>query len=146
MSPWYNRPPWNFVVAICVIVAIVVAIVVAISSEPWLIIIAPAYFLYLYVKLWSCRAIALRAKGYFCGRRLRDKWIYEERAGSAVNTLILDLENMEPGHWEMFFPSEKDWRLSAPPWAIERRSEIARRVAEGWRPKDFHLPPDLDDT
>ena len=60
--------------------------------------------------------------------------------------LILDLENMEPGHWEMFFPSEKDWRLSAPPWAIERRSEIARRVAEGWRPKDFHLPPDLDDT
>jgi hypothetical protein len=142
VGPWYNRPPWNFVVAICVIAGIIVAI----SGVPWLIAAAPAYFIYLYVKLWSRRAIALRSKGYFCGRRLRDKWIYEERAGSTVNSLVLDLKNMEPGHWEMFFPSDKDWRRSVPPWAIDRRSEIARRIAEGWRPKDFHLPPDLKDT
>jgi hypothetical protein len=29
---------------------------------------------------------------------------------------------------------------AVPSWAWERRSEIAVRIAEGWKSKDFHLP------
>jgi len=50
--------------------------------------------------------------------------------------------NTEPGHWELFIPTDSEWRATVPFWARDRRTEIAARIAEGWKLKDFHLPKD----
>ena len=85
----------------------------------------------------------LNKKGYFSGRRVNEQWVYEEVQGYNVVALILPIANTEPGHWEMFIPTDAEWRTAVPSWAWERRLEIAARIAEGWKPKDFHLPKDL---
>jgi hypothetical protein len=60
-----------------------------------------------------------------------------------VAALILPVDNTEPGHWEMFIPTDSVWRTTVPSWAWERRLEIATRIAEAWKPKDFHLLNDM---
>lgn len=113
------------------------------STTPW--ILWPIFFLWLYVTIFRnvTRSMRLNKKGYFSGRRSNENWIYEEMQGYHVVALVLPIANTEPGHWEMFIPTDAEWRATVPSWARERRSEIAARIAEGWKPKDFHLPKDL---
>jgi hypothetical protein len=112
------------------------------STTPW--ILWPIFFLWLYVTIARSvtRSMRLNKKGYFSGRRVNEQWIYEEVQGFHVVALILPIANTEPGHWELFIPTDAEWRTTVPSWAWERRSEIAARIAEGWKPKDFHLPKD----
>jgi hypothetical protein len=84
----------------------------------------------------------LNKKGYFSGRRLNEYWIYEEMQGNSVAALMLPVANTEAGHWELFIPTDSEWRATVPSWAWERRAEIAARIAEGWKLKDIHLPKD----
>ena len=57
--------------------------------------------------------------------------------------LILPVENTEPGHWELFIPDDAKWRATVPDWAKDRHQEIALRIGQAWKPKDFHLPNGL---
>ena len=113
------------------------------ATTPW--ILWPVFFAWLYVTIARnvTRGRRLNKEGYFSGRRLRKCWIYEEMQGYNVATLILPVDNTEPGHWEMFIPADSVWRTTVPSWAWERRLEIAARIAEAWKPKDFHLPNDM---
>jgi hypothetical protein len=113
------------------------------STTPW--ILWPIFFLWLYVTITRnvTRSMRLNKKGYFSGRRSNENWIYEEMQGYNVVALVLPIAHTEPGHSEMFIPPETEWRATVPSWAWERRSEIAARIAEGWKPKDFHFPKDL---
>jgi|HubBroStandDraft_6_1064221.scaffolds.fasta_scaffold332241_2 hypothetical protein len=69
--------------------------------------------------------------------------VYEERHRHSLVALILPVGNTEPGHWELFIPDDTKWRATVPEWACDRREEIALRIGEAWKPKDFHLPNDL---
>ena len=86
---------------------------------------------------------ALRDRGYFSHWQGPGQWVYEERHGYSLKAFILPIENTEPGHWEMFIPDDAKWRATVPDWARDRRQEIALRIAEAWKPKDFHIPDDL---
>jgi hypothetical protein len=112
------------------------------STSPW--ILWPVFFLWLYLTIARnvTRSMRLHKKGYYSGRRLNGYWIYEEMQGYDVVALLLPVTNTDPGHWEMFIPTDTEWRAAVPSWAWERRSEIAGRIAEGWKPKDFHMSKD----
>jgi hypothetical protein len=89
------------------------------------------------------RSILLNKKGYFSGRRMNEHWIYEEMQDRKVAALILPIVRTEIGRQELFIPTDAVWRATVPEWARERRSEIAPRIAERWKSRDFHLPNDL---
>jgi hypothetical protein len=112
-------------------------------TTPW--VIWPIFFMWLGATVYRnfIRSTRLSKKGYFSGRRVNEHWIYEEMQGLTVAALVLPIVNTEPGHWELFVPNDSEWRLAVPSWAWERRFEIASRIAEGWKPKDFHLPKDF---
>jgi hypothetical protein len=116
------------------------------STTPW--ILWPIFFLWLYSTIARnvVRGMRLNKKGYFSGRRLHENWIYEEMQDRNVVALILPIVQTEIGRKEIFIPSDSEWRSTVPEWARERRTEIASRIAEGWKPKDFHLPGDLPTT
>ena len=84
----------------------------------------------------------LNKKGYFSGRRLKKHWVYEEMQGRDAVALILPVVRTGYGRVELFIPTDSEWRATVPSWAWERRSEIAARIAEAWKPTDFHLPKD----
>jgi hypothetical protein len=111
-------------------------------TTPW--VLWPLLFLWLYITVSRSvtRSMRLNKKGYFSGRRLNEHWIYEEMQGNSVAALMLPVANTEPGHWELFIPTDSEWRATVPSWAWERRTEIAARIAEGWKLKDIHLPKD----
>jgi hypothetical protein len=81
----------------------------------------------------------LRNKGYYAGRQLREHWIYEEVDKFSIAAFLLPVANTEPGHWELFIPDDAKWRTMVPDWAKDRRKQIAVRIAEAWKPKDFHF-------
>jgi hypothetical protein len=112
-------------------------------TPPW--ILWPIFFLWLYATVYRSvtRSMQLNKKGYFSGRRMNEHWVYEEMQGHDVVALILPTAHTGPGHRELFIPTDPEWRAAVPSWAWERRSEIATRIAEGWKPKDFHFPKDL---
>ena len=89
------------------------------------------------------RSMRLNKKGYFSGRRLNEHWVYEEMQGRDAVALILPVVRTGHGRVELFIPTDSEWRATVPSWAWERRSEIAARIAEAWKPTDFHLPKDL---
>lgn len=144
VDSFYNRHPWNLIIGLVLVAGIFIGI--AKITSPWVLVVPPILIAFHYSKQWSTRAIHLRAKGYFSGRQVRDKWIYEERRGGSVYSLTLEVENTEPGHYEIFVPTGDQWRASVPSWAQDRREEIAYRIAEGWKPDDFHMPNDLEDA
>jgi len=43
----------------------------------------------------------------------------------------------------LFIPDDAKWRATVPDWAKDRRQEIALRIGEAWKPKDYHLPNEL---
>ena len=113
------------------------------STTPW--ILWPIFFLWLYLTIYrgAVRSVRLNKKGYFSGRRVDEHWVYEEMQDRDVVALILPIAQTGYGRRELFIPTDSEWRAAVPFWASERRSEIAARIAEGWKPKDFHLPQDL---
>jgi hypothetical protein len=138
---YYRVDPWNLVIGV---VALTIGLVqMARSTTPWILSVPLLMFIYTSVKRETMRSMALRNKGYYPGRRLYDHWLYEEVQKLSVAALVLPVENTEPGHWEMFIPDDAKWRAIVPDWARDRREEIGLRIAEAWKPKDFHLPDDL---
>jgi len=115
----------------------------SVHISPW-IIVAIISFLLLSL-LWAriVRSIHLRKKGYYSGRRHQGKWLYEEIRDGAVESILLEIENTGPGHYEIFVPNNETWRATVPAWARDRRSEIAGRISEAWKPLDFHFSDDL---
>jgi hypothetical protein len=138
MTKFYNREPWNMLIGLSYVV--LMFLMVASVTSPWVLAIPFLLWAYFFVKLRVTRMVLLWRKGYFSGRRVRGDWIYEERHGKLDRSLSFRVENTEPGHYEIFFPTDHQWQESVPPWAQDRREEIAHRVAEGWKPNDFHLP------
>jgi hypothetical protein len=115
-------------------------------TTPW--ILWPIFFLCLYATVYRnvMRSMLLNKKGYFSGRRMNEHWLYEEMQDRKVAALILPIVRTEIGRQELFIPTDSVWRATVPGWAWERRSEIASRIAERWKPRDFHLPNDLGST
>ena len=139
--PFYNRAPWNLVIGFAATIA--VAISIAVAATPWIFLVPLVAWAIVSIQHQSARKSALRNKGYFSHRQGPDYWVYEERHGYSLVALILPVANTEPGHWEMFIPDDAKWRATVPDWARERRKEIALRIGEEWKAKDFHLPIDL---
>jgi len=139
---FYRVDPWNLVFGV---VAVTFGFVqIARATSLWMLLVPLLMIIYSFVKRETLRSLSLRNKGYFPGRRLRDYWLYEEVQKYSVLALLLPVANTEPGHWELFIPNDEQWRATVPDWARDRRKEIALRIAEGWKAKDFHLPNDLN--
>jgi hypothetical protein len=138
---FYRVDPWNLVIGVVVIIFGFIQI--ARSTSLWLLLAPLLIFIYTSVKRETLRSLSLKNRGYYPGRRLYGYWLYEEVQGFNLVALLLPVENTEPGHWELFIPDDAKWRASVPEWARDRHKEIALRIAESWKPKDFHLPDDL---
>jgi hypothetical protein len=110
---------------------------------PVMLAVAPFFIVCAFLEIRIARAIGLSRKGYFGGRRVNNHWVYEERHGDSLRTLLLEVENTEPGCWDMSFPTAEKWSASVPEWARARREEIAGRIAGRYERKRFHYPPDL---
>lgn len=142
MSRFYNREPWNLIVGfgfVLFLALLILAPLVALTS-PWVLVLPFLLCAFFFAKAPLVRAVNLRRKGYFGGRRKGDVWVYEERSGRQTLSLSLRVENTEPGHYELFVPNDAEWRASVPPWAQHRRQEIVQRISEEWKPIDVHLP------
>jgi len=140
-NPFYLRKPWNMIIG-CVLFAAMFIILSSMFGK-WVLIVPPAWIAYVFLNIKIRRYWFLRSKGYFSGSRRRSAWLYEERDGNIIRSLSLPVEKTEPGHYELFFPRDAEWQHLVPDWAKSRRVEIAFRIAEGWKPRDFHLPDDL---
>ncbi len=138
---FYRVDPWNLVIGVVVITFGFIQI--ARSTSLWILLAPLLMFLYAFVKRETLRSMSLRNKGYYPGRRLYDHWMYEEVQRYSIVAPLLEVANTEPGHWELFIPDDTKWRATVPEWARDRRREIALRIAERWKPKDFHLPKEL---
>lgn len=136
MTAFYNRHPWNLIVGFGCLVAVLFWIAVMIS--PWVVAGIFALIAFLVLKERFIRWRDLRRKGYFGGRQVKGVWVYEERHGAHVRSLTLKMENTEPGHYELFLPSESVWRTSVPAWAQDRQREIVERIAERLDSSDIH--------
>jgi hypothetical protein len=139
--PFYNREPWNLVIGFAA--AIAAAISIALATSPWIFLVPLVAWAIVSIRQHFRRKWALRDRGYFSHRHGQGQWVYEERHGYSLVALILPVENTEPGHWELNIPDDTKWRATVPEWARDRRKEIALRIGEAWKPKDFHLPNDL---
>jgi hypothetical protein len=109
------------------------------ATSYWVMLLPPGLVALLYLKRWTSRKISLSRKGYYRGSMKGDYWVYEERQGSEIRSLAVGIVNTEPGHWEIFMPSELDWNETMPEWALGGRTEIGQRIAEGWSAEDFHI-------
>jgi hypothetical protein len=119
-----------FAIALCVDVPVALALL-------------PFAIIYGALEWRIARAIGLDKRGYFGGHFVRGTWLYEEVCNQTVRSLRLELANTEPGHWEMFFPTDEQWRARVPEWAKDRRRKIAVRIAGRLKAKDFQSPADL---
>jgi hypothetical protein len=136
MTAFYNRDPWNLVVGFGCLAAVLFWLAVMIS--PWVV---AGLFALIAVSVLKARLIRwrdLRRKGYFGGRQVKGAWVYEERHGAHVRSLTLKMGMTEPGHYELFLPSEPVWRTSVPAWAQDRQQEIVQRIAERLKSSDIH--------
>jgi hypothetical protein len=143
-SQFYNRisaavSPTRFPWYPLLMLATIAFIVVATATVPWLLLIPILISAYRTVRLTMRRSSQLKKWGYFSGSQHFDHWIYEERLGRSVVVLALSLERTDPNTQEMFIPDDDTWTLIVPSWAVERRAEIARRIAESWKPAHFHF-------
>jgi len=114
-------------------------VTIAGATTPWILLLPLLICGYRSTRRNTARTTSLRQFGYFPGSQHFKYWIYEERHGYADVALILPIENTEPGHWELYIPQDDLWRQTVPNWAADRRLEIASRIAEGWKAKDFHI-------
>jgi len=134
-----NRNAWNLGLAAVLLGAIVYAI--ARATTFWVIPGLVALVLLLKSWQWLVRFISLRRNGYFAGRQVRDRWVYEEVAGAEVRTLDLKMKPFEPGRYILVLPSEANWRSVVPEWARERRNEILARIGERLKAGDMFPEP-----
>ena len=137
MPPFYNRSPWNLIIGLGGILAALIAVSAAISW--WLLFLPLAVLASAYVITQAQRAYALLTAGYHSRLIRNGRLIYEERSRPFTRSLVLKLEYTEPGHCELFVPSESQWACSVPAWATGRRLEIAQRISETWRREDVHV-------
>lgn len=108
-----------------------------------LLIVVPAWVIYTVSKQYFKRRISLNRLGYFGGGREQEACVYEEFVNGKLLKLKIKLENTEPGHWELFVPTESEWRLNVPEWAMDRRDEIIERIRPYFKSTDIHLPNDF---
>lgn len=133
---FYNRDPWNLIVGFGCLAAVLFWIAVMIS--PWVVAGIFALIAAAVLKERFIRWRDLRRKGYFGGRRVKEAWVHEERHGTHVRSLTLKMENTEPGHYELFLPSEismADLSSSVgagPPNGIGKEEYLAQMESEGW--------------
>lgn len=109
----------------------------------WLLLIIPLWILYAVIKKSIMRTFSLRRYGYFGGGYSHGASIYEEYIRGKLMQLKIKLGNTEPGHWELFVPTETEWRSTMPAWAVERREEIIQRIAPHFKNTDVHYPDDF---
>ncbi len=137
MSPFYNRDPWNLVIALGTITVLLVLVSAATS---WWLLLAPIAIAAAVHSLAQVRRLhALITLGYHSRAIRHARLVYEERSPTWTRSLVFKLENTEPGHYELFVPKEPEWVRSVPDWATKRRVEIAQRIANTWRRDDVHF-------
>ena len=134
---FYDRYPWNMIIGVLLVVLIVVGIA---NATSWWVILALLGLMVAH-ELWlrARRIYGLATVGYHADWFGRSRLRYTERNSGTNRSLVLDLANTEPGHFELFVPNEATWRQVVPGWAKDRRSEISGRIAQTWRPQDVHL-------
>ena len=137
MPPFYNRHPWNLLLGLGIITALFV--VLAAATSWWLLLTPVVLIAGSYVRTQAIRAYALMTVGHHSRSIRHGRLIYEERHARRIRSLILELENTEPGHYELFVPPDLVWAQSVPHWATARRIEIAERIAASWRRDDVHI-------
>jgi len=137
MTPFYNRDPWNLIIGFGSLAVIVFALAAATSW--WLLLALPALIASVYIWQQVVRTFALVTYGYHSQWVGNGKLRYEEISASKRRAFTLNLENTEPGHYELFVPDEGDWVKLVPNWAEQRRIEIAERIAKTWRRADVHI-------
>lgn len=137
MPAFFNRHPQNLIIGLGAVAVVLVAFAAATS---WWLLVAP-FALVVAINIWrqTSRAYALVTRGFHSQQISKGRLRYEEMDGSRRRSLTLELEYTEPGHKELFIPSETVWVNSVPAWAQQRRNEIARRISETWRSEDVHL-------
>jgi hypothetical protein len=94
-------------------------------------------------KQYLKRKISLNRFGCFGGGRERVTIVYEEIVNGELLQLQIKLENTEPGHWELFVPTESEWRLNVPERAMHRRDEISERIRPFFNNRDIHFSDDI---
>ena len=113
--------------------------------HPFWLIAGTAVVAFIFLLRRYREARSLKNHGYFI-RRLGGSYLYEEAANRSTRNLTVPLDAIEPGHWQLFVPSEEDWRRRVPDWAQNRRAEIISRIAADRRPEDVHYPHDWEKT
>jgi hypothetical protein len=107
MPAFINRHPWNLIIGLAGFAVVLVAFAAATS---WWLLVAP-FALVAAVSLWrqTSRAYALVTCGFHSQQISKGRLRYEEMHGSRRRSLTLKLEYTEPGHQELFIPSEIIW-------------------------------------
>lgn len=137
MPPFYNRDPWNLLIGFA---SMMVLLLVLAAVTSWWLLLAPIVpVVAIHAWIQARRVYALMTIGFHSRTIRQGRLIYEERSGRWTRSFILNLEITEPGHYELFVPSESEWAQSVPHWAAERRAEIAERIANSWRRDDVHI-------
>jgi hypothetical protein len=75
-----------------------------------------------------------RRRGYQVRWLTRDDWVYEERRADGSTEYFPFMRKIVgdgyPAPCEVYIPDENTWKLQAPEWARERRTEILARIAD----------------
>jgi len=130
------------VIGIIAVVATLLYSVSLVFNPLLLLLILPAWVIYLVSKQYLQRRISLNRFGYFGGGRAQEDCVYEEYINGKLLKLKIKLENTEPGHWELFVPSKDEWQSTVPEWATDRRTEIIERIKPHFKSTDIHFPDD----
>ncbi len=146
MAIRFDRDSVQLCVGAFTLIAIAIGLVLIVGLAA---IIVPLGIGFAFAMEWRiARMRSFKRNGYFSGRRRGGPghsrvWVYEELRDSGLETLTLELENTEPGRWELFVPSDADWRGTVPDWAENRRGEIIDRISAAFKPEDLKLPDDF---
>jgi hypothetical protein len=93
-------------------------------------------FLFFFLR-WFWRATArqraLTRHGFYAGRRIGARWVYDELHQGLIESLEFPVVYIGRGEYELILPGDERWRMTMPSWARDRRAEITERLASVFR-------------
>jgi hypothetical protein len=135
------------ILVVLIVLAVGTALLYAVSTvfNPLLILLIVSVLILCFsIKNYILRIYSLKRYGYFGGNLIFRHGLckYEEYNMGKLVDLKVGITNTEPGHWELFVPTEQEWRNNTPSWATNRRIEIIERIKPYFKKNDIHLPDD----
>jgi len=107
------------------------------------IVAAVTYFGFRWSWHATLRRRELLSRG-FHGWRVGSQWVYEEVRDGYIEGIELPLEYLGRGEYEIHVPGERDWAMTMPEWARDRRAEIIERLRTMFKHDQVRLDPDSD--